>query len=162
MSATIDREKECPFLLRVFTRNGGHNPQNATLEEIAQLIQQVIPEARHEDARIAFRLVYLDSARARFSYRELGRVVTSKPTEEHQKTLDECKLLIGDYLDVAIYIGPPPAPLHLRSGNNNNNQRPGNGRFGGGNRSGRGFGRDNRDNNNRFGGGGRQQRRDRF
>jgi histone deacetylase complex subunit SAP18 len=132
------------------------------LEEIAQLIQQVIPEARHEDARIAFRLVYLDSARAKFSYREVGRVVTSKPTEEHQKTLDECKLLIGDYLDVAIYIGPPPSSLH-RSGNNNN-QRPGNGRFGGNNRSGRGFGRDNRDNNNnnnRFGGG-RQQRRDRF
>lgn len=146
--------------------------KNATLEELGQLIEQVIPEARDPDARIAFRLIYLDVDRARYQSKEIGRVVPAKPTADQKKTLDECQFFIGDYLDVAVFIGPP--------NNQNKNSRQFGGRDGGrprdggrfagrlgGDRGGeRGGGRNfggapyNRD-NNRFGG--RPQRRgDRF
>ncbi|KAI9493288.1 Sin3 associated polypeptide p18-domain-containing protein [Zychaea mexicana] len=179
MSTTIDREKECPFLLRIFTRNGGHHTtnefqvdsvptsdelqlytwRNATLEELAQLIQEVVPEAKHPDARVAFRLIYLDSQRAVYRSRDIGRVVNIKPTADQTKTLDDCNFFIGDFLDVAIYIGPPPINKMRRNsdwgrdgGNGARDRRPG-GRFGsGGARDGR-FRRDDRP----FGG-----RRDRF
>ncbi|GAN08235.1 conserved hypothetical protein [Mucor ambiguus] len=155
MSTTVDREKDCPFLLRIFYRNGGHNLnnqytvdsvpsdelsiytwKNATLEEIAQLIEHVIPEARDPDARLAFRLVYLDSERARYSSRDIGRVVPANPTDDHSKTLDECKFFIGDYLDVAIFIGPPASIRH-KYGNNNARRSSGHGREGGDRFSGR-------------------------
>ena len=80
---------------------------NATLEELAQLIQEVVPDAQHPDARIAFRLIYLDSQRATYRSRDIGRVVNAKPNNDQQKTLDDCRFFIGDFLDVAIYIGPP-------------------------------------------------------
>lgn len=80
---------------------------NATLEELAQLIQEVVPDAQHPDARVAFRLIYLDSQRATYRSRDIGRVVNAKPNNDQQKTLEDCRFFIGDYLDVAIYIGPP-------------------------------------------------------
>lgn len=108
--------------------------KNATLEEIAQLIEHVIPEARDPDARLAFRLMYLDSERARYSSRDIGRVVSANPTDDHSKTLDECKFFIGDYLDVAIYIGPPTSARH-KFGNSNARRSSGpGGREGGGDR----------------------------
>ncbi|KAI8330673.1 Sin3 associated polypeptide p18-domain-containing protein [Choanephora cucurbitarum] len=171
MTSTVDREKDCPFLLRIFTRHGGHNPlsqytldsvpqdelslytwKNATLEEIAQLIEQVIPEARDSDARIAFRLIYLDPERARYTSRDMGRVVAASPTEDQKKTLEECKFFIGDYLDVAIFIGPPPA-AQLKNNRNRgrfdrfNSGRANNDRF---NRRGFGNAPYNRDNGGRF------------
>ncbi|KAG2205932.1 hypothetical protein INT46_002223 [Mucor plumbeus] len=200
MATTVDREKDCPFLLRIFYRNGGHNLnnqytvdsvpseelsiytwKNATLEEIAQLIEQIIPEARDPDARLAFRLIYLDSERARYSGRDIGRVVPANPTDDHSKTLDDCKFFIGDYLDVAIFIGPPVA-MRNKFGNNSSRRplggAPGGDRFsgrlgtggGGGGGPDRGGQRRNfggngpYNNNNRFGGGGRppQRRGDRF
>ncbi|KAI7862856.1 Sin3 associated polypeptide p18-domain-containing protein [Spinellus fusiger] len=149
MSTPIDREKECPFLLRVFTKKGSHHRvndftlhstpstdelqlytwRNATLDELAQLIQQVIPEAQHHDARISFRLVYLDSSRATFLYRDLGRVMAGKTSPDQSKTLEECNFFIGDYLDVAIFIGPPGARQDNRQGREGRFNR--NPRFGG-------------------------------
>ncbi|KAI9318450.1 Sin3 associated polypeptide p18-domain-containing protein [Dichotomocladium elegans] len=188
MAATIDREKECPFLLRIFTRVGGHHApseftvrsvptndelqlytwKNATLEELALLIQEVVPEARHPDARISFRLVYLDSQRATYQVKDLGRVVNIKPTNDRAKTLDDCRFFIGDYLDVAVYVGPPrhsgPRRGSDYGGRDNGNRgrgpagaagQGGGGRFGGGGDRNRDrFRRDDRG----FGGG----RRDRF
>ncbi|KAI9246712.1 Sin3 associated polypeptide p18-domain-containing protein [Phascolomyces articulosus] len=173
MSTTIDREKECPFLLRIFTRNNGHHAlndfqvnsvptsdelqlytwKNATLEELAQLIQEVIPEAQHPDARIAFRLIYLDSQRAAYRSRDLGRVMNIKPTQDQSKTLEDCNFYIGDYLDVAIFIGPPPARNNNQRRNSDwgrDRRQGGGGRFGGG--GGGGGGRFRRDDRS-FGGG---------
>lgn len=74
------------------------------------MIEQVVPEARNPDARVSFRIVYLNKNRGRFFSKDIGRVVSAKPTKEQTKTLDECKFMIGDYLDVAVFIGPPPLP----------------------------------------------------
>ncbi|KAI8646367.1 Sin3 associated polypeptide p18-domain-containing protein [Parasitella parasitica] len=185
MATPVDREKDCPFLLRIFHRNGGHNLnnqytvdsvpseelsiytwKNATLEEIAQLIEQIIPEARDPDARLAFRLVYLDSERARYSGRDIGRVVPANPTDDHTKTLEDCKFFIGDYLDVAIFIGPPNS-IRSKFGNSNSKRSlggPGRDRFGGrlvtggggpdrGGGGRRNFGGSAYNSNSRFGGG---------
>ncbi|KAI9470606.1 MAG: Sin3 associated polypeptide p18-domain-containing protein [Benjaminiella poitrasii] len=167
-SSIVDREKECPFLLRIFYRNGGHNSKNATLEEIAQLIEQVVPEARDPDARIVFRLIYLDSERARYNSRDLGRVVPANPTEDQKKTLDACNFFIGDYLDVAIFIGPPASIRNKFAGREVGRSRMGGDRFGGRLSGGndrfsgrRNYGAPyNRDNNGRYGG--RLGRRDRY
>jgi histone deacetylase complex subunit SAP18 len=152
------------------------------LEEIAQLIEQVIPEARDPDARIAFRLIYLDTERARYACRDIGRVVPANPTEDQKKTLDECKFFIGDYLDVAIFIGPPPIGLQRNNRDRrdfgSNRNRPAGDRFGG--RLGNAGGGDRRNNapynrdryntggdrfgggNDRFGGSRPPRRGDRF
>ncbi|KAG0170516.1 hypothetical protein DFQ28_001978 [Apophysomyces sp. BC1034] len=168
MTTAVDREKECPFLLRVFTKNGAHHRnseftlttvpaadelqlytwRNATLEELAQLIQEVIPDAQHPEARISFRLIYLDNRRATYQYKEIGRVQNGKPTPDHLKTLDQCKFFIGDYLDVAIFIGPPRQmggrmdQIHSRDARFGPRPRFGNG--GGRDRDNNRFGRDNR------------------
>ncbi|RCH87836.1 hypothetical protein CU097_005295 [Rhizopus azygosporus] len=167
--SNVDREKDCPFLLRIFTRKGAHNqlsaytvnevPQdelaiytwkNATLEEIAQLIEQVVPDARDPDARISFRLVYLDQHRGKYFARDIGRVVSAKPTKEQKKTLEECKFVIGDYLDVAVFIGPPPSVMRDQRSRGRDF-----GRFSSGRPPRRSFDRgynNNNNNNNRFGG----------
>ncbi|KAG2182296.1 hypothetical protein INT43_007223 [Umbelopsis isabellina] len=168
MSAIVDREKDCPFLLRLFCKSGGHHSgndfdlkrvpskdelqlytwQDATLEEIAQLIMDVYPEAQLPDARLSFRLVYLDSQRARYTFKDIGRVAVNPKAAnqtDHQKTLDSARFMIGDYLDVAIYDGPPPQRSQFRGGG---------GRGGGPQR---GF--DGRDRGDRgFGGGGPRMR----
>ncbi|KAG0733404.1 hypothetical protein G6F29_003165 [Rhizopus arrhizus] len=178
--STVDREKDCPFLLRVFTRQGGHNSihsysidnvpeneltlytwKNATLEEIAQLIEQVIPEARDPDARISFRLVYLNKNAGRFFQKDIGRVVSAKPTRDQKKTLEESRFMIGDYLDVAIFIGPPPAIARDQRRDTRGSRDMG--RFNTGRpamRTGDRRGSYGRDyvNNNRFGGGARPRR----
>lgn len=176
-------EKRLTRPINVHTEPLRTSRKNATLEEIAQLVEQIIPEARDPDARLAFRLIYLDSERARYSGRDIGRVVPANPTDDHSKTLDDCKFFIGDYLDVAIFIGPPVA-MRNKFGNNNSRRplggggAPGGDRFsgrlgtggGGGGGPDRGGQRRNfggngpYNNNNRFGGGGRppQRRGDRF
>ncbi|CAO3607975.1 unnamed protein product [Cunninghamella echinulata] len=120
---TNDREKDCPFLLKVYNQYSQfqidsvpiedelqlYTWKDATLGELALLIQEVIPEARHIDARISFQLVFLDTGNAKYIFKQLGKVINSEETPDQNKTLEECKFYIGDYLDVAIYDGPPPS-----------------------------------------------------
>ncbi|KAI8082927.1 Sin3 associated polypeptide p18-domain-containing protein [Halteromyces radiatus] len=147
---TIDREKVCPFLLKVYSKIGSHHKpydyqitrqpvedeiqlytwKDATLGELALLLQEVVPEARHVDARIAFRLVYLDVRTGRYEHTDIGRVVNAEETPDQMKTLDDCKFLIGDFLDVAIYMGPKP----MQRGNGNRFDRRRSSGGGGGNR----------------------------
>lgn len=131
----------------------------------------MIPEARDPDARIAFRLIYLDVERARYQCKDVGRVVPAKPTEDQKKTLEECQFFIGDYLDVAVFIGPPAQKNPRQFGGRDSGRPRDGGRFTGrlgGDRGGkRNFGGApySRENSGRFGGGGggRPQRRgDRF
>lgn len=93
------------------------------------MIEHIVPEARDPDARVAFRLVYLDAERARYASREIGRVVALNPTEDQKKTLEELKFFIGDYLDVAIYVGPPPTALQKGRAFTRDSRRPPPGRL---------------------------------
>lgn len=121
------------------------------------MIMDVYPEARLPDARLAFRLVYLDSQRATYTYKDIGRVAFGSRNanpQDLQKSLESVRFMIGDYLDVAIYEGPPPQRSQFRG---NGPSRS----FGGRDRPERGFGGGPRGRNGGGRGGG-FGRRDRF
>ncbi|XP_056631631.1 histone deacetylase complex subunit SAP18 [Diorhabda carinulata] len=141
----IDRQKVCPFLLRVFvSSNGSHHkpsdyskgntPQNelqiytwkdATLHELTQLVKEVNPEARRKGTKFSFAFVYPDLRQPVYRIREIGNTMTGVKGPDDLKTLGLLRLNIGDYLDIAI-----TAPDTWNSGrkgysnNYNNRSRP--------------------------------------
>eukprot|EP00126_Sphaerothecum_destruens_P012559 Sdes_comp21521_c0_seq1m20137 len=119
---SLDREKTCPLLLRVFCKIGGHNrPQDyrgnhgpsgdiiiytwrdATLKELAILVKDTNPAARKKETKFSFCLVYPD-IRGRYLFREIGSTVNGKRGDDDHKTLDECGFHIGDFIEVAIFL----------------------------------------------------------
>ncbi|XP_072377199.1 histone deacetylase complex subunit SAP18 [Diabrotica undecimpunctata] len=121
-SDAVDRQKVCPFLLRVFvSSNGSHHkpadyikgntPQNelqiytwkdATLHELTQLVKEVNPEARRKGTKFSFAFVYPDMRQSVYRIREIGNTVTGVKGPDDLKTLGLLRLNIGDYLDIAI------------------------------------------------------------
>ncbi|KAG5882799.1 hypothetical protein JTB14_035629 [Gonioctena quinquepunctata] len=135
---TIDRQKVCPFLLRVFVSSAGshhkpsdymkgNTPQNelqiytwrdATLQELTQLVKEVNPEARRKGTKFSFACVYPDTRQSVYRLREIGSTMTGVKGSEDLKTLGQLRLNIGDYLDIAIT--PPDSWNNGRKGYNNN------------------------------------------
>ncbi|KAJ0964229.1 hypothetical protein J5N97_029351 [Dioscorea zingiberensis] len=122
-SEPVDREKTCPLLLRVFTKIGGHHPQedfavrgkepkdevqiytwkDATLRELTDLVKEVAPAARKRDAKLSFAFVYPDK-NGHFVVRPVGMTHShgnGRRMDDHQ-TLADLSFQIGDYLSVAI------------------------------------------------------------
>lgn len=119
---SVDREKVCPFLLRVFCKKGSHHRiedftinrqpvedeiqiytwKDASLRELASLLAEVDPKYAKHGTSISFKAVYLDNIRARYNSKDLGVVNLSKPAKTDDTTLDENKFIIGDFIDVAI------------------------------------------------------------
>nr|XP_023876865.1 histone deacetylase complex subunit SAP18-like isoform X1 [Quercus suber]XP_023876866.1 histone deacetylase complex subunit SAP18-like isoform X2 [Quercus suber] len=120
----VDREKTCPLLLRVFTKNGSHHGEedfavrgkepkdevqiytwkDATLRELTDLVKEVAPEARRRSAKLSFAFVYPDN-RGRFVLRTVGTTLSygNGRRLDDSKSLGELSFQIGDYLDVAIF-----------------------------------------------------------
>ncbi|KAF9544380.1 mtDNA inheritance, partitioning of the mitochondrial organelle [Mortierella hygrophila] len=99
----IDREKLCPFLLKMFYKQGEHHRvdqykptslppksselqlytwKNATMGEIASLVQQAIPDlllenpgAAETGGELHFRHIYLDMTRGLYVGRDIGTVL---------------------------------------------------------------------------------------
>jgi histone deacetylase complex subunit SAP18 len=123
----LDRTKTCPFLLRVFWKLGGHHPldlfdkvstipqddqvqiytwKDATLRELTELIQQVVPEACEGDHTILeFNAIYVSFKMGKANTRTLGKVLNKKKTEDDNKTLQDLHFETGDLIDVAIIKG---------------------------------------------------------
>jgi len=122
--ASIDREKTCPLLLRVFYSLGGHHRiheftiekqplheevqiytwRDATLRELTDLIKDVHPGARATRARLSFSIIYPDKT-GRFVMKEVGECLATPRKgldRDDNKTLDELHFEIGDFIDVAI------------------------------------------------------------
>jgi histone deacetylase complex subunit SAP18 len=116
----VDREKTCPLLLRVFVKEGQHHAvqeykgalpaedelqmytwHDATLRELAELIQEVRPEAKGGRVRLTFSFVYPDH-KGNNVMRRVGAVHGAKPGPDDHKTLHLLSFQTGDYLDVAI------------------------------------------------------------
>eukprot|EP00002_Diphylleia_rotans_P009468 TRINITY_DN1971_c0_g2_i2.p1 TRINITY_DN1971_c0_g2~~TRINITY_DN1971_c0_g2_i2.p1 ORF type:complete len:133 (-),score=39.39 TRINITY_DN1971_c0_g2_i2:300-698(-) len=115
----IDRTKTCPFLVRVFFQVGSnhsedqyhkelptsemqiHTWKDATLRELADLIKNVVPEARRYDAKLRFKLVYPDKS-GRYVMKDLGMVTKGQRSRDDLLTLAQLKFDIGDFLDVAV------------------------------------------------------------
>eukprot|EP00094_Tigriopus_californicus_P011962 TCALIF_11556-PA protein Name:"Similar to Bin1 Histone deacetylase complex subunit SAP18 (Drosophila melanogaster)" AED:0.26 eAED:0.26 QI:0/0.33/0.5/0.75/0.66/0.75/4/45/200 len=160
----LDREKTCPFLLRVFCStsrhapiqdyNRGHVPANelqiytwkdASLKELTSLVREVNPEARRKGTFFDFALVFPNPARnspQHYKTRDIGTTVSGQKGPDDSKTLQALRFVIGDYLDIAI---TPPT-----GGGGRRDFGGGGGGFGGGAFGRRGGDRFER-NNERFG-----------
>ncbi|XP_017494587.1 PREDICTED: histone deacetylase complex subunit SAP18-like, partial [Rhagoletis zephyria] len=121
---TVDREKKCPLLLRVFINNHGrHHHLNefargnvpskevqiytwmdATLKELTALVKEVNQECRKPGSRFDFALVFPDSRANTYRMREIGSTVSGRKDPADMKTLGQARFQIGDYFDVAINI----------------------------------------------------------
>jgi|EP00953_Heterococcus_sp_UTEX-ZZ885_P023545 histone deacetylase complex subunit SAP18 len=119
----IERHKVCPLLLRCFWRHGVHHRpeqfqldealptndelqiytwQDASLREIATLVQGVNDLARRRNARLEFSIVYPDRT-GKMVMREVGVVHSTRAGPPDQSTLRDLKFQTGDYLDIAIF-----------------------------------------------------------
>lgn len=117
----MDRSKTPPFLLRLFYRLNEHNPINfysststppaellvyawpdTFLRELAELVKDVVEEAKSKNAKLGFRLVYLDKQGAP-AFVDLGIVSNTTRGYVDTRTLSHLKFQTGDYVDVAVY-----------------------------------------------------------
>lgn len=105
--------------------------KDSTLRELILLIRDASPNLRlHPHGRYSLKLVYYDTPRAAYVSRELAtlsvrdvvqRTSTNRAVE---KTLDEVRFVVGDFLDVAYFIPVPAAAaagtlassVHIRGG----------------------------------------------
>ncbi|CAL1271458.1 unnamed protein product [Larinioides sclopetarius] len=120
-AVSIDREKTCPLLLRVFLNNARHHslgefvrgnvPPNelqiytwmdATLKELTNLVKEVNPDARRKGTYFDFALVFPEARGPGYRMREIGRTCSGEKFPDDNKTLASCRFQIGDYLDIAI------------------------------------------------------------
>lgn len=126
----VDRAKTCPFLMRVFISKGkqrvhrtvsdysnGRVPtetevhlytwKDATLKELAGLIQEVEPEARRPRAVVSFAFVYPNKTGS-MVVRQVGSVASGRPHAADDRTLGGCSFHPGDFLDVSVSVAPAP------------------------------------------------------
>jgi len=118
---TVDREKTCPLLLRVFVSDNGrhHRPEefsrvslpgselqiytwmDASLKELTSLVKEVRPDSRKKGTIFKFATVWTDRA-GRNRLKEIGQTVGGQKGEYDHVTLQSEKFQIGDFMDVAI------------------------------------------------------------
>jgi len=83
------------------------------LKEISNLIKEVVQDANRPNAKLSFKLVYIDNLRGKYAFKELGTIHNVTSSEHDEINLDDARFVIGDFLDVAIYFGPPPRPFNI-------------------------------------------------
>ncbi|XP_055610034.1 histone deacetylase complex subunit SAP18 [Uranotaenia lowii] len=117
---SVDREKTCPLLLRVFCSTGRHHsaseynhgnvPSNelqiytwldATLRELTTLVRDVNPETRRKGTYFDFAIVSPDR-NSIFRMREIGVTCSGQKGADDSKTLAQARFTIGDYMDINI------------------------------------------------------------
>lgn len=119
---TINREKLCPFLIRVYYRDNEYNQieffsktpkiasdrevhiytwMDATLRELTDLLKDVIPSADAPESTLSFSAISINQ-NGRFFREELGKVKATRPGPDDKKSLESLNFKIGDYLDIAI------------------------------------------------------------
>jgi histone deacetylase complex subunit SAP18 len=117
----INREKICPFLVKVYYKENEFNslddmnsnvfPTNrelyiytwmdASLRELTILIKDAIELIRKKDSVFNFSFVFPDS-KGKLQRKEIGAVYTNKKSFEEGKTLQVLKYTIGDFIDINI------------------------------------------------------------
>lgn len=125
----INREKICPFLIKLYYKendfnsldemNSGKFPLNrelhiytwmdASLRELTMLIRDSVDFAKKKDAILNFSFIFPDS-KGKYQRKEIGNVHMYKKHPDDNKTLQQLRFSIGDVIDINIKIG-----------NNNNN-----------------------------------------
>jgi histone deacetylase complex subunit SAP18 len=117
----VNREKICPFLLKVFFKENEFNNledfnnnvfpphrelhiytwMDASLRELTLLIKEAVESAKKKDAVLYFSTIYPDS-KGKLQRKEVGNVHSIKKATDDNKTLYQLKFCVGDYLDINI------------------------------------------------------------
>ncbi|KAJ3308014.1 hypothetical protein HDU76_004185 [Blyttiomyces sp. JEL0837] len=122
----VDREKLCPFLIRVFIKTEGHHDvhefsaskqpegeihvhtwKDATLRELASLLVKQNPTLQDPNVKISFRSIYPDQTRhgnGSYQSKPLGQLCNYRKLHDEERTLNEARFVIGDFVDVAVYL----------------------------------------------------------
>ncbi|CAD5232090.1 unnamed protein product [Bursaphelenchus xylophilus] len=130
---TIDREKVCPLLLRIFVKSNGHNhpaefsrgttPSNeiqiytwkdCTLKELVTLIKDVNTDSRKKGTEFDFNIVFASRSSGKYQARSIGVLQNGSRGVDDAKTLQEAGFEVGDFIDVAIF--PPVDRAGYRNG----------------------------------------------
>ncbi|KAI9594560.1 Sin3 associated polypeptide p18-domain-containing protein [Syncephalis fuscata] len=126
---SIDRNKICPFLLRVFLSKNHFHSENSftltqtptqdeillyawkdtTLRELFHLLKEEDTAIQNPDARLEFKIVYLDRSRERYITRQFGSVHGTRHGPDDLRTLAQGHFP-GDMIDICISIEPLSAP----------------------------------------------------
>lgn len=125
---SVDREKTCPLLLRVFCNVGrhysmaefqhGNTPSgelqiytwmDATLKELTGLIRDVHPDARRRGTYFEFNLVFPDNRTPGYRCKKIGTTRNGERGQEDNQMLADVRFQIGDFMSVAIT--PPERPF---------------------------------------------------
>ncbi len=132
-SNDINREKVCPFLIRLFYRENDFNSleemnagrfasarelhiytwMDASLRELTMLIRDSVDFAKKKDANLNYSFIFPDS-KGKYQRKEIGNVHMYKKGQDDTKTLHQLKFTVGDFIDISIKTGN-------NSNNNNNN-----------------------------------------
>uniref|UniRef100_A0A5S6QHL6 18 kDa Sin3-associated polypeptide n=1 Tax=Trichuris muris TaxID=70415 RepID=A0A5S6QHL6_TRIMR len=121
---TVDREKMCPMLVRLFTCLERHNamrdygrtrvPSNelqihtwkdCTLRELTRLVKKAIPESRRRGTTCSFAIISPDDRAMVFRSREIGSTIIGQPgSMDDDKTLADARFVVGDYIDAPAFL----------------------------------------------------------
>jgi histone deacetylase complex subunit SAP18 len=131
---TVDRQKVCPILVRVFCSSGRHHlptdymrgktPANelqiytwmdATLKELMNMVRASNPDARRRGTRFDFAVVYAEFRTPVYRMRDLGTTYAGRLGADDNVTLASKKFQIGDLIDVAITHPRPAGRGGMRS-----------------------------------------------
>lgn len=141
----IDRQATTPFLIRIFSSHGGFHradefdvhsqPRNeinlyswkdATLGELTTLLTKELvgdSDSPVSSFKFGYRLIYGDNARGRFLTRDIGTVQVSHESRDSQKSLQESRFVVGDWIDIAVLQPGDRLYDQQRSENRDNYQR---------------------------------------
>jgi len=129
----INREKICPFLIRLFYKENDFNSledmntsrypstrelhiytwMDASLRELTMLIRDSVDFAKRKDAILNYSFIFPDS-KGKYQRKEIGSIHMYKKGQDDNKSLQQLRFTIGDYIDISIKT--------INSNNYNNNQ----------------------------------------
>lgn len=131
----VDREKQCPMLIRIFCKFGEHHRdedfsytqqpvedevlvhtwRDATLAELTELLAQEHREIRQSGTKCTFKVVF-PSGEGKYTSRQLGSTAIGRrlPDDISVQTLAQIRFQVGDFVSVAI-IPPRAAGVTPRS-----------------------------------------------
>lgn len=74
---------------------------DATLSELMALIRQ-LPSFQAKGTQFSFKVVFPEAVSPKYRMRHVGITIGGKRGPDDEKTLKQCRLQIGDFIDVGI------------------------------------------------------------
>jgi len=123
----VNRANVCPFLIKVLIKQNqlfteedflNKQPQNelaihtwmdSTLREICDLVKEVSPPIREWGTRLTFKGISMDR-RGKNIITDIGFIDTSRAGRDDEKTLNQARFQIGDFLAVSVFSRNTPRP----------------------------------------------------